>query len=121
MKSGDIEVKFLPPNVTSLIQPMDLGVLEALKRNYLKLMLRFILLECDDDETVKDGLKKINIKQVMYWCTETWKDIKLTTLQKSLSQLFDGLSLNDENQPSDEDIIQMVRSILVVKAYKTIK
>ena len=29
---GKIKAVFLPPNVTSLIQPMDQGILEALKR-----------------------------------------------------------------------------------------
>ena len=31
-ENGRIAAKFLPPNVTSLIQPMDQGVLVALKR-----------------------------------------------------------------------------------------
>ena len=31
-EDGQIFVKFLPPNVTSLIQPMNQGVLEALKQ-----------------------------------------------------------------------------------------
>ena len=35
-ESGRIAAKFLPPNVTSLIQPMDQGVLVALKRIYKK-------------------------------------------------------------------------------------
>lgn len=31
LKSGDIEVRFFPPNVTSLVQPMDQGVTECFK------------------------------------------------------------------------------------------
>ena len=31
---GNIKCLFLPPNVTSLVQPMDQGVLENLKRIY---------------------------------------------------------------------------------------
>lgn len=31
-KDGKVTAQFLPPNVTSLIQPMDQGVLETLKR-----------------------------------------------------------------------------------------
>ena len=33
---GKITAKFLPPNVTALIQPMDQGVLESIKRVYRK-------------------------------------------------------------------------------------
>lgn len=32
-ENGKFKVKFLPPNVTSLLQPMDLSVIEILKRN----------------------------------------------------------------------------------------
>lgn len=34
LKDGQIVVKFLPPNVTSLIQPLDQGVIESFKRHY---------------------------------------------------------------------------------------
>ena len=33
---GKIYAKFLPANITSLIQPMDQGVLESMKRTYRK-------------------------------------------------------------------------------------
>ena len=36
----DYKVMFFPPNVTSLIQPMDQGVIEKFKRMYRKQMLR---------------------------------------------------------------------------------
>lgn len=31
LQSGDINIRFLPANVTSLIQPMDQGIIEYLK------------------------------------------------------------------------------------------
>ena len=42
---GKIFAKFLPPNVTSLIQPMDQGVLESLKRRNKKKLLQRLLIE----------------------------------------------------------------------------
>ena len=44
-KEGDIKAMFLPTNTTALVQPMDQGVLEAMKRRYCKAMLRSLLLE----------------------------------------------------------------------------
>ena len=38
-KVGDIEVVYLPANETSLIQPMDHGVMERLKRRYRRKLL----------------------------------------------------------------------------------
>ena len=39
---GLVTTKYLPPNVTSLIQPMDEGVLESLKRRYRKSLLHHL-------------------------------------------------------------------------------
>ena len=42
-----IFVEYLPPNVTALIQPMDQGVLKALKLHYKRKLLRRLLIEDD--------------------------------------------------------------------------
>lgn len=39
---GEIKAKFLPPNVTSLIQPLDQGVLKTMKRNYWQRLLQML-------------------------------------------------------------------------------
>uniref|UniRef100_A0A5S6Q4F3 DDE-1 domain-containing protein n=1 Tax=Trichuris muris TaxID=70415 RepID=A0A5S6Q4F3_TRIMR len=39
-----VTIKFLPPNVTPLIQPMDQGVIQTSKRHYRKQLLRQLLL-----------------------------------------------------------------------------
>lgn len=51
---GAIVAKFLPPNVTSLIQPMDQGVLQ---RRYKKKLLRRLIIEDDRGVSVIDFFK----------------------------------------------------------------
>ena len=46
-----ITANFLPPNVPSLIQPMNQGLLESLKWNYRKSLLKGLLLS---DSSVQD-------------------------------------------------------------------
>ena len=46
---GHFVAKFLPPNVMSLIQPMDQGVLECLKRIYCKFILKDLISQTDGD------------------------------------------------------------------------
>lgn len=48
-EDGNITCLFLPPNVTSLLQPMDQGVLENLKRRYKKELMRKLLLDSDEN------------------------------------------------------------------------
>jgi hypothetical protein len=54
LENGDICVEFLLPNIASLVQPMDQGVLEILKRNYNRFLLQSILQECNDFRSLTD-------------------------------------------------------------------
>ena len=42
---GKITAKFLPPNVTALVQPIDQGVLESINRVYRNSVFRDLILQ----------------------------------------------------------------------------
>lgn len=85
---GKIVAKFLPPNVTSLIQPMDQGVLEALKRRYKKKLLRKLVIEEENGSDIVNFLKSVNMKVVIDMVAESWDEIEPTTLQKSWRKII---------------------------------
>ncbi|GFV79762.1 hypothetical protein TNCV_1725871 [Trichonephila clavipes] len=67
----------LPSNITALVQTMDKGVTEKLKRIYIKQVLRRLLLAENDEESVVDFAEKLNIKDAFYMLTESWDSLKL--------------------------------------------
>jgi len=82
-------VKFLPPNATSVIQPMDQGVIETFKRLYRKQMLRQLLLaDENNEETVILFHKKINLKDCCYMAAESWNSLEVSTLKKSWNKIL---------------------------------
>ena len=94
---GKITAMFLPPNVTSLIQPMDQGVLKALKLIYRKKLLSRLLIEDDRGESLVDFLKSINMKKVTKLITESWKEIKPETIRKSWQKIIPIPSAKPKN------------------------
>ena len=73
---GKIIALYLPPNVTSLIQPMDQGVLVALKRHYKRKLLRRLVIEDDNGASIPQFLKSIDMKVVVELLSESWNLIK---------------------------------------------
>lgn len=85
---GKVVAKFLPPNVTSLIQPMDQGVLESVKRRYKKKILEELVLQNDRGVPVMDYVRGINLLVVSDKICTSWDEIKATTLRLSWRKIL---------------------------------
>lgn len=103
--SGNIKALFLPPNVTSLIQPLDQGVLENMKRNYRKKLLKALIEGIEENKSVPETLKSFNLKDAVYWIAEAWDEVKSDTIIKSWRKIIDTQNIEyhgKSNEDSDE-------------------
>jgi hypothetical protein len=105
-EKGKFKVLFLPPNVTSILQPMDQGVIESFKRFYRKALLRMVLIGQEEDKPIFQLYKDINLKDAVYMAAEAWTIVKETTLRRAWGKLYKADEVNeqlDENpSPSQE-------------------
>ncbi|XP_042910039.1 jerky protein homolog [Parasteatoda tepidariorum] len=82
--SGNIVATLLPSNVTSLIQPMDQGVIPNFKCFYRRSFIQGLLnADCD----VTDFQKKFTVKDAVYAISLSWNQVKNTILQKCWRKL----------------------------------
>ena len=80
---------FLPANTTSILQPMDQGSLEALKRRYKKRLLRHLIIENESSSlSIPEILKKLTIKDAVYWSAQAWEDASPISLSNSWNKLL---------------------------------
>ena len=80
---------FLPPNTTSIIQPMDQGILEALKSHYKKRLLRHLILENESSSLpVPEILKALTIKDAVYWSAQAWEEVTSISLARGWNKLL---------------------------------
>ena len=105
-----ITTHYLPPNVTSLIQLMDQGVLVALNRHYKKKLLRRLLIDDENGVSIIEFLKSVNMNVVVELVRESWDEIKASTLRKSWRKIMPIQPPTDqsedltEGQEEDEDV-----------------
>ena len=81
MKFSNIEVIFLPPNTTSKIQPLDMGVIKNLKGHYRTDLNKRIINELDADPTTKASVAVKNIRLIdsIYMLKDAWAKVTPAT------------------------------------------
>ncbi|XP_069180104.1 tigger transposable element-derived protein 7-like [Procambarus clarkii] len=109
---GRIKCMALPPNTTSLIQPMDMGVIYAMKRLYKRAMNKEIMVVFESDEDKRQGTdsrgqatleryKKYSIKKGIYNWAKVWDEVQESTLRNCWKKL---LLLDHADEVTEEEM-----------------
>ena len=82
-KYSNIKLIFLPPNTTSKLQPLDVGIIKNFKVHYRTLLLRYVLSKIDQTtDTAADISKSVNVLKAIRWVAEGWGSVKSETIVK---------------------------------------
>lgn len=77
LQLSNIRLEWFPPNTTAKIQPMDQGIIYAVKRNVLHRKMRFAL------RRISTGLKNlctVGLLHAMTWCEAEWAKVSPQTI-----------------------------------------
>lgn len=113
----NIQVKFLPPNTTSLIQPLDQGVFAAFKLYYTRRCFQRILdsIELDSAETITSSWKKFNVADCIADIDSSLMELKPSSINACWKNLWPEVVIQ-ENQPplltnQEEAIVNLAHKI----------
>ena len=81
-KYSNIKVIFLPPNTTSVLQPLDLGIIKNFKVYYRKLLLHHILTKIEECDSANEVVKSVTILNAIRWVSATWGKVTPETIKK---------------------------------------
>lgn len=86
-------VMFLPPNTTSVLQPMDHGIIECCKRYYhTKLMNEcFIVMWLEEDVRGKctlENIKNYNLRNAIFNLNNVWNQVSVIMLANGWKKLL---------------------------------
>lgn len=103
-------VMYMPPNVTSLIQPMDQGVIAALKKIYRGRLLReLIVMDSAQNSTVDKFVKSWTLLDCCRTIAKSWNELSENTLRNGWKKIFPDQSVYPEHH--GEEILSLANSM----------
>ena len=70
---SNIEIVFLPPNCTSILQPMDQGVIWSFKCHFRRKLLEFVISSVENGAEISK--QKISILEAMHFAKRAWAEV----------------------------------------------
>lgn len=77
----NIEIKFIPPNLTSVIQPMDQGVISTFKSYFNSKKLSDIIEKVEAGQELFSCYKNLTIKDAIIFLYLAWNDVSQLTIE----------------------------------------
>jgi hypothetical protein len=110
----------LHPNITvkrsSLhLQPLDQGIIKAFKACYRKRMMERLVAKIEQDDSVTELCKEINVLDAVHWISESRKETRIETLSKCFK--LSGFPISSEVNSADSDADDAICSILATKLF----
>ncbi|XP_041350821.1 tigger transposable element-derived protein 6-like [Gigantopelta aegis] len=78
-KLSNIRINFLPPTTTSHLQPLDAGIIQAFKGQYIKMQLQRLVQCIDDNKTGKEF--QLPLCDGIRFVKQTWDIVSATTIK----------------------------------------
>ena len=95
----------LPPNATSIVQPLDQGIIRSVKKRYKKKLAERYLVSVENNKDANTILKQLDIVAATNMVHNAWKETSSTIIQNCLHKAgFKHHALDPEQAPEEAPI-----------------
>lgn len=113
----NVKLVFLPPNTTSLIQPMDQGIIANFKKNYRSMILRHLVALIDGgiEGRAAELSRRVSLLEALHMLRQAWNKISSTTISncyKRANFVKDSTDV-DEDSRGDDAIIYIPQEMKI--------
>lgn len=112
-----IKIAFLPPNTTSIIQPMDQGLIQSFKKYYLRTIFRNAIKVTEGQNSISltQFLKEHNIYEAVKNIGVAWNEIVKSTMKnvwkKLTPQFFEVVEDPMQEDNIINDLVEMTNQL----------
>jgi hypothetical protein len=115
-KLSNVCVMFLPPHLTSELQPLDHGIIQAMKANYRKSILHSLLAAVRKFNTATESAKSVTVFDTIRWISSTWNNVQEETILKCFQRAGFASPETDlqeqEDSTSESDLVSALPEAL---------
>lgn len=100
---SNINIVFFPPNTTSVVQPLDQGVIRSFKCHYRRMVVKHIIAQCATAENVNQIV--ITALDAIQWIHQAWNIVTSDTIRNCFNAAgFRLIVSNEENFSSEIEL-----------------
>ena len=115
----NVKIKFLPKDTTSVLQPLDQGIIRSFKAHYKKSLINYLITMGNSSP---ETMKGINLGLVVNWVSDAWKLVTEETITNCFRKtgLFDEeaeLLLTDTAEHDLQAQLASVKASISVEEY----
>uniref|UniRef100_A0A914X438 DDE-1 domain-containing protein n=1 Tax=Plectus sambesii TaxID=2011161 RepID=A0A914X438_9BILA len=100
----NVNIQFFPPNTTSIIQPLDQGIIHTFKVYYRQQIVRKQLLALEKGLTLRQFGKSLTVLEVLRMIERAWRSVTPTTIQNCFRKAG-FLKTGDDEAPEVEEMV----------------
>ena len=110
---SNIKIVFLPKNTTSILQPLDTGIIRNFKFKYWKSLVKYVLSRINDNASATEIVQDVNILMAIRWVQRAWKDVTPSTVKWCFEKcrFREGDNELIEDVDVDEELSALVKEL----------
>ncbi|XP_049304080.1 tigger transposable element-derived protein 6-like [Bactrocera dorsalis] len=111
----NVKIEFLPANTTSILQPLDQGIIHAFKVYFRQILIRKQLLAIEKGLSNKDFVKSISILDAQTFAKRSWWLVKKETIENCFRKA--GFFIENNSSDVVEEVIDVTIDPTEFKEY----